>query len=446
MATPIGKNQYGDDIYQTPNGQKTGTQITQELQAAGWTGQGGDPVAVYNRTAAAGQQTNTSTTAPTSSTPTVGGGINQQALVESLKQGLSPFFSQTAGFSREELAERARQFDVGIQQIETQWQREGLPRLEIDQRLQALREWQAQQDIQMQRSSLGLQYLTTAANMGGPASVFQQADFLRGARQRGDVPGFLGDLASNTQLPAFTGAGNASIIPQTPGGLSLQLGAGQTVSIPGSGAPMTTAPAPAPAPGAAAPAPAPTAQSPMLGVHETFPEGTWIGLRKDLYGPAPNVFGQYINGVIVPRSDSEYFAAGSPHTVDMSKEHFAEMQRPAPVAPVAPAPVYAPAPVVAPPMAPATVATAPVAGVAPTTATAGLGTDPAGYSYDAALNQIGSIFRAGPTSLAPGSLERLDPNELAILRSGATKLGYDPDAWLRAYSRAGVGQAASSAF
>src|SRR5215467_3511724 len=51
MADPIGKNQYGDDVYDTPNGAKTGTQITQELQAAGWGGNG-DPVAVYNSTAA----------------------------------------------------------------------------------------------------------------------------------------------------------------------------------------------------------------------------------------------------------------------------------------------------------------------------------------------------------------------------------------------------------
>src|SRR4051812_27599419 len=50
----VGQNQYGDDIFNTPNGQKTGTQIMQELQAAGWDGQG-DPVQVYNRTASGGQ-------------------------------------------------------------------------------------------------------------------------------------------------------------------------------------------------------------------------------------------------------------------------------------------------------------------------------------------------------------------------------------------------------
>lgn len=58
MATPIGKNQYGDDIYQTPNGQRTGTQIVQELGAANWDNKG-DPVEVYNRTASAGQANGT---------------------------------------------------------------------------------------------------------------------------------------------------------------------------------------------------------------------------------------------------------------------------------------------------------------------------------------------------------------------------------------------------
>lgn len=49
----IGYNAYGDAIFNTPNGQKTGTQITQELQAAGWNGQG-NPVDVYNATAKGG--------------------------------------------------------------------------------------------------------------------------------------------------------------------------------------------------------------------------------------------------------------------------------------------------------------------------------------------------------------------------------------------------------
>jgi hypothetical protein len=81
---------------------------------------------------------------------------------------------------------------------------------------------------------------------------------------------------------------------------------------------------------------------------------------------------------------------------------------------------------------------------ATTNTTPGLGTDPAGYSYDQALSQIGNIFKAGPTALKPGTLEQLDPNELAILQSGAQKLGVDYNSWLRAYQKASVGQTAGS--
>lgn len=279
----------------------------------------------------------------------------QQVAVDPNEARARAFYADTAGFSIKDLQEKARQFDATLEFDKQKWREQGLPEVQIEQRAQALREWQAEQDIALQeqqlgisRGQLGLSYLQAASQMGGPASVFQQADFLRGARQRGDVPGFLGSLAANTQLPAFTGAGNATMIPQTAAGLSLQLGGGQSVTLPGSAA-----------------------------------------------GGAP--------------------APGTPG--------FGTFAQPVPTAGAATAPQATGVP-----QAP------------------GLGTDAAGYSYDAALNQIGNIFRAGPTRLAPGSLERLDPNELAILKSGAQKLGYDPDAWLRAYSRAGVGQQSSSAF
>lgn len=417
MATPVGKNQYGDDIYSTPNGQKTGTQITQELSAAGWDGKGGDPVAVYNNTAAAGKAAPTaSQTSNTSTGGTVRIDPNDIAAVKN-------FFGQTAGFSRDELAERARQFDQDLAFRKQQWEREGLSRLEIDQRAQSLREWQAQQDVQLQRSALGLNYLTTASQMGGPASVFQQADFLKGARQRGDVPGFLGDLASNTQAPAFTGAGNASIIPQTPGGLTLQLGGagGGAVTIPTSGQPGAQA---APVPGTAG-----SYDPAQLAAIDTYMNAQ-IGSNNWSGGTFHSLVSQG-----VPLADAIRKSAQGMGGVPLDPSKYQMPNLPSPMAaastPAASAPVVAGVPST-------TAAT-------PNTATS-LGTDPAGYSYDQALNQIGSIFKAGPTSLAPGSLERLDPNELAILKSGAQKLGYDDAAWLRAYQKAGIGQAAGSAF
>jgi hypothetical protein len=247
--------------------------------------------------------------APAPQQPPDTSGSDQAALRE--------FFKQTAGFSREELAERARQFNEQMKLTEAQWEREGKPRLQIDQDLQQLRRWQAEQDIalqgraldlqteiqrgglDLQRGQLGLSYLDAASKMGGPSDYFNSVDFFRGASQRGDVPVFLSALGSNTQMPAFQAAGSL-------------------------------------------------AQNPM----------TAAGLTQKLTGAAP----------------------------------------------------------------------------------------PSMYNADQALAQIGSIFKAGPTSLSRGSLEALDPNELALLKAGGQKLGYDPDQWLRAYGAAGIGQSSAKTY
>jgi hypothetical protein len=147
----------------------------------------------------------------------------------------------------------------------------------------------------MANSQQGLDYLKYASSLGGPADVFNQADFLRGANARGDVPTFLSALGSNTQLPTFQGAGSMAQTPMTAGGMASSL-------------------------------------------------------------------------------------------------------------------------------------------------TGGAGTTSTGYSTDQALNQIGSIFKQGPTQLAQGSIEKLSPAELAIFQAGGTKLGYDPTAWLKAYGASGAGQ------
>jgi hypothetical protein len=55
----------------------------------------------------------------------------------------------------------------------------------------------------------GLDYLKTAATMRGPENYLQQADFLRGASQRQDVPIFLQNLARGTSGAAFQAPGGA---------------------------------------------------------------------------------------------------------------------------------------------------------------------------------------------------------------------------------------------
>jgi hypothetical protein len=332
--------------------------------------------------------------------------------------------------------------------LERQWTREGLPRLQIDQRLADLRAQEIANQQEQVRGNLGLQYLTAASQMGGPASVFQQADFLAGARQRGDVPQFLDALARNTQLPSFTGAGTTTLIPQTAGGLSLQLG-----GTPGASTPSGAAGAAATAPAASMSGPdmiaARTQELISHGMNPTqagqtataeynqgllqsgnVAYGTNVGRSTAAASSATGdaaliaqraqeLIGHGFDAVRAQQTAQSEYDQGYLQSGNVA--YGTNVRFGTPALPTAPATPTTPA------------------------SSGGLGTDPAGYSYDQALQTIGSIFKAGPTALQPGSLERLDPNELSILKSGATKLGYDPDQWLRAYQRAGIGQQASSA-
>lgn len=289
--------------YQTKNGTQTLATMEQQLRSAGWNG-GEDVATAYARTTGAPVVVggvSPGKTGPGQTTTSPGGQININP--EDMAK-LQTFFGQTSGFSREELAEKKRQFDAQMAAAEAQWTREGLPLLQIKQRLAALEDEKfradlaiAQRQATTQEGQLGLDYLKTASSLGGPSDYFQSVDFNRGASARGDVPVFLNSLANNTALPSFNASGMVSPDPQTAAGLAQKLT--------GTGA-----------------------------------------------------------------------------------------------------------------------------------------TSPGGYSPDAALNQISSIFKRGVTGLQAGSLERLDPSELALLKSGGQKLGYDTDAWLRAYGKSGVGQQA----
>lgn len=137
-----------------------------------------------------------------------GGGMDMAALRE--------FFGQTSGFSREQLAEMKREFDEQMALKEREWLRQGLPELEIKQRL-------AQLEIDRFQSTTGLDYLKFASTLGGPADYFQASDFYRGAQQRGDVPLFLKALSSNSQMPAFAGAGAVPATPLTAAGIASRL-------------------------------------------------------------------------------------------------------------------------------------------------------------------------------------------------------------------------------
>lgn len=228
-----------------------------------------------------------------------GGGGGGQSL-EAAKQAILAGFKESSGFSREELAEKKRQFDEQMALAEREWQRQGLPELQIKQRLAQLEEDKFHETARQFNSTQGLEYLKFASSLGGPADVFQSADFYRGAQQRGDLPVFLQALEKNTQLPAFQGAGTVPQEAQTAAGIASRL-------------------------------------------------------------------------------------------------------------------------------------------------TGGGATTPGGYNPDQALASIGSIFQRGATGLSGNALEQLNPSEIGILQSGAKKLGYSWDDWIKSYGASRVGQSASTA-
>jgi hypothetical protein len=75
-------------------------------------------------------------------------------------------------------------------------------------------------------STQALNYLTQAAQLNGPANVFDQASFLRGASSQPNMPSFLGALSSNTSLPSFNGVGSQTATPVTMQSLTNSLSGG----------------------------------------------------------------------------------------------------------------------------------------------------------------------------------------------------------------------------
>jgi hypothetical protein len=71
------------------------------------------------------------------------------------------------------------------------------------------------------------------------------------------------------------------------------------------------------------------------------------------------------------------------------------------------------------------------------------GTNP-GWDYNSTLNSINSIAQRGAQGLAPGSLERLSPDELAAFGSGLGAAGYSLPSFLNQYQNSRVGQQAPS--
>jgi len=174
MATPISKNQYGDDVYQTPNGQKTGTQITQELASANWDGKG-DPVAVYNQTASG----NSSSQTQQQQQPAQASGAALGAAIDKL-------LGARAAGDKAAFDEAVRQFNqnFGLSQAATTGTYNGAPTLA------ALKQ---QADIAAQKS-------LTAQNDASLTGTYQGQATLAALKQQADI-------ASQQLQNAMTAAG-----------------------------------------------------------------------------------------------------------------------------------------------------------------------------------------------------------------------------------------------
>lgn len=95
---------------------------------------------------------------------------------------------------------------------------------------EALQAQQQQFAQAQQQAQLGLSYLTQAAQLQGPQNVFQQSNFFRGAQANPNVPLFLQSLANNTAastLPAFQGVGSTPPNPLSMSTLTSGLTGGQ---------------------------------------------------------------------------------------------------------------------------------------------------------------------------------------------------------------------------
>jgi hypothetical protein len=83
-------------------------------------------------------------------------------------------------------------------------------------------------------------------------------------------------------------------------------------------------------------------------------------------------------------------------------------------------------------------------GPAGTTGTGGGGAGQPGWDYNQTLQSIQGIAQRGGQALAPGSLERLSPEELQAFGSGLGAAGYSLPSFLSQYQNSRVGQQAGS--
>lgn len=94
-----------------------------------------------------------------------------------------------------------------------------IPRVGIEKARQKADEWYQEQQVKLgllshmiARGNLGLDYLKQATEYAStPDNYFKLVDFMRGAKQRGDVPVYLKALMEGVQMPAWTEQGGQPV-------------------------------------------------------------------------------------------------------------------------------------------------------------------------------------------------------------------------------------------
>lgn len=100
-------------------------------------------------------------------------------------------------------------------------------RLAIERGQAAADKWYREQQVELAKATLGLQYLEQAARLGGPSDYFQYLDFIGGARANPKLPNWLDALNRNVQQRAWGAPDFAQgTSPQTMASLTQALGGG----------------------------------------------------------------------------------------------------------------------------------------------------------------------------------------------------------------------------
>lgn len=316
-------------------------------------------------------------------------------------------YKEASGFKIKDLDERIRQFDAQMAWQEKQWEREGVPKLEIQRRMQDLAEQQFAFNSEMARANLGLDVTKFAATLGGPSDYFQYSDFVRGANQAG-MPKFLQALASNTQMAGFNAPGAVGTTPQTMGGIMGDIAGGQRTGAGG-------------APGAPGGQPGGGGAFNFNPADYVRTDTGWRrkdDLRKEAFSTigddrfaAMQAAGQGNNPWRKSDNRGDYWRIGA----GGGKQRISAQQYASGTYPGGPN-----APQVGPPAQPPAI--------------------------DPKLAAIGGILGRGAAALGPQQLESLSPEEIALLGSGAKKLGVSMPGWMQQYKMSRIGQSAGVSY